>query len=57
MSKSIHITYNDIKHLSAQGIEEESKDPDSDFSQWSRKLAIKNKVPKQRKEKFKSKDS
>jgi len=49
MSRSIHVTYKDIKHLSKKGIDEEAKDPDSIFSQWSRKLAIKDSIPRQRK--------
>jgi len=49
MSRSIHVTYKDIKHLSKKGIDEEDKDPDSIFSQWSRKLAIKDSIPRQRK--------
>ena len=50
MSRSIHVTYKDIKHLSKKGIDEEAKDPDSIFRQWSRKLAIKDSVPRQRKQ-------
>ena len=50
MSRSIHITYKDIKHLSKKAIDEEAKDPDSIFRQWSRKLAIKCSVPRQRKQ-------
>jgi hypothetical protein len=56
MSRSIHITYKDIKHLSKKGIDEEAKDPDSLFRQWSRKLAIKDSVPRQRKQNSKNKN-
>ena len=50
MSRSIHITYKDIKQLSKKEIDEEAKDPDSIFRQWSRKLVIKDSVPRQRKQ-------
>jgi hypothetical protein len=57
MSGSIHITYKDIKHLSKKEIDEEAKDPDSIFRQWSKKLAIKDSVPKQRKQNPKNKNT
>jgi hypothetical protein len=56
MSRSIHVTYKDIKHLSKKAIDEEAKDPDSLFRQWSRKLAIKDSVPRQRKQNSKNKN-
>ena len=56
MSRSIHVTYKDIKHLSKKAIDEEAKDPDSLFRQWSRKLAIKDSVPRQRKQNSNNKD-
>ena len=50
MSRSYHVTYKDVKHLSKKGIEEQSKDPNSLFSKWAKKLHIKVFVPKQRKQ-------
>jgi len=55
MSRSIHITHKDIKKLSKREIVEEGKDPDSLFSQWTKKLNIKDSVPRQRKQNFKNK--
>ena len=56
MSRSIHITYKDIKQLSKKEIDEEAKDPDSIFRQWSRKLVIKDSVPRQRKQNYNNKN-
>jgi hypothetical protein len=56
MSKSIHVTYKDIKLLSKKELNEEAKDPDSFFRQWGRKLLIKDSVPRQRKQNSKNKD-
>ncbi len=56
MSRSIHVTYKDIKHLSKKAIDEAAKDPDSLFRQWSRKLAIKDSVSRQRKQNSNNKD-
>jgi hypothetical protein len=49
MSRSIHVTYLDINHLSKNEIVEEAKDQDSLFVQWSKKLKIKDSIPRQRK--------
>lgn len=50
MSRSIHVTYKNIKQLSKKDIDEEAKDPDSLFRQWAKKLSIKDTVPRQRKQ-------
>ncbi len=51
MSRSYHVTYKkDIKKLSVREIIEQSSDSNSDFSEWSKKLAIKDSVPRQRKQ-------
>jgi hypothetical protein len=50
MSRSIHVTYKDIKHLSKKALDEEAKDPDSSFRQWTKKLSIKDSVPRKRKQ-------
>lgn len=55
MSRSIHVTYKDIKKLSKREIGEDGKDPDSLFSQWAKKLNIKDSVPRQRKQNKKNK--
>ena len=55
MSRSIHVTYKDIKQLSKKELDEEAKDPDSLFRQWGRKLAVKDSVPRQRKQNSKNK--
>ena len=51
MSRSYHVTYKkDIRKLSVKEIIEQSSDPNSDFREWSKKLAIKDAVPRQRKQ-------
>lgn len=55
MSRSIHLTYKNIKQLSKKDIDEEAKDPDSLFSQWAKKLSIKDTVSRQRKQIAKNK--
>lgn len=50
MSRSIHVTYKNIKQLSKKDLKEEAKDPDSLFRQWAKKLSIKDTVPRQRKQ-------
>lgn len=57
MSRSIHITYKNIKQLSKKEIDEEAKDPDSLFRQWAKKLYIKDTVPRQRKQNERNKNT
>jgi hypothetical protein len=50
MSRSYHVTYKkDIKKLSVREIIEQSSDLNSDFNEWSKKLAIKDSVSRLRK--------
>jgi hypothetical protein len=57
MSRSIHVTYKNIKQLSKKEIDDEAKDPDSLFRQWAKKLSIKDTVPRQRKQNARNKNA
>lgn len=56
MSRSYHVTYEDIKNLSVKGLEEAAENPNSVLRIWAKKLGIKNSVPKIRKQKIERKE-
>jgi len=49
MSKSIHITKKNFKGLTKAELDEQAKDPNSEFNEWVRKSLIKKEVKKKRK--------
>lgn len=51
MSRSIHTTYKDLKGLTKKELEEQYNDPNSDLAELAKKLSIKKKVLKERKQK------
>ena len=51
MSRSIHVTYKNLKGLSRKELEEQSADPDSDLRQLGRKSSLKKQMKKARKAK------
>jgi hypothetical protein len=51
MSRSIHVTYKNVKGLSKKELDDQSADPNSDLRQLGLKSELKKSVKKGRKEK------
>ena len=51
MSRSIHVTYKNVKGLSKKELDEQSANPNSDLRQLGRKSRLKKQVKKARKAK------
>lgn len=51
MSKSIHTTYKDLKHLTKKELAEQFDDPNSDLAALAKKSSLKKKILKDRKQK------